>query len=700
MRILCVDDKEANRYLLETLLRGSGYEVVSATHGVEALEKLRDGPFDLIVSDILMPRMDGFQFCREVKKQPALASIPFVFYTATYTERKDEELGLSLGAVRFIIKPQEPERFLEIIGEVIGEQADSAQSPAASPPPDDDDFLIAYNQRLIHKLEAKIQQLETVSQSLRLALNDKEREMGERRRAEAETERRNRELALLNRVLEAASSGLTPDRLLELVSRELAHAFTLPHVLATLWNEEGTALAAAAESALPGLSAPIVPALIQIGGTPAQALLESQEPKLVENPRGDARVTALTAWMRCSDPVTWLIVPLVTEGKVLGHLFLSGSEPQAFSPEVTTLAFTVAGQAAKELAFARLHETQRRLTAALEQIPESVLVTDLRGSILYANPTFERTTGYTLAECRGRTPRFLKSGQHDDAFYSELWTRIAAGEIWRGRFVNRKRDGAVFTEDAVIAPIRDERGLVVSYLAVKRDITHDLILEEQYRQAQKMEAVGQMAGGVAHDFNNILTAVLMQLGFLLETPGLTVELRSGLEEIQESSQRAASLTRQLLLFSRQQVMQAKSVELNAILGGVVKMLRRVLGEHIQLRWEPCADPLWLHADPGMLEQVVMNLCLNARDAMPKGGPIAIEASACRVRANTPEGERSAEGDRFVRLSVAGRRLRDRRDHPPAAVRALLHYQGNRPRHRPGLGDRETHRRAASRVDRG
>src|SRR5687768_9043101 len=121
MRILSVDDKVENVYLLESMLHGFGYEVVSAHNGIEALQKLREGGIDLIITDILMPQMDGFELCHQVKHHPTFRDIPFIFYTATYTERKDEELGLRLGASRFIIKPVEPERFLAIIKEVTRE---------------------------------------------------------------------------------------------------------------------------------------------------------------------------------------------------------------------------------------------------------------------------------------------------------------------------------------------------------------------------------------------------------------------------------------------------------------------------------------------------------------------------------------------------------------------------------------------------
>jgi CheY-like chemotaxis protein len=186
MRILSVDDNEENLYMLESLLRSCGYEVVTAKNGVEALDKLRQQPFDLIISDILMPQMDGFQLCREIKKRDEWKRIPFIFYTATYTEKKDELLGLSLGASRFIIKPAQPEAFAAIIREVIREQK-AGRLPVPPPVVEEEEvYLKAYNERLVHKLEQKIEQLEGLSRKLQAELDEKNREIAERQRVEAE----------------------------------------------------------------------------------------------------------------------------------------------------------------------------------------------------------------------------------------------------------------------------------------------------------------------------------------------------------------------------------------------------------------------------------------------------------------------------------------------------------------------------------
>ena len=172
MRILIVDDIEENLYLLETLLKGSGYKVVTAKDGVEALSRLKEESIDMIVSDILMPRMDGFQLCRECKKDESLKKIPFMFYTATYTEKKDEDFALSLGAEKFIVKPVEPNVFLKILKEITEAHKKETLVATKEPIKEEEIYLTEYNKRLIKKLERKVLDLEKSEKRLRKTMED------------------------------------------------------------------------------------------------------------------------------------------------------------------------------------------------------------------------------------------------------------------------------------------------------------------------------------------------------------------------------------------------------------------------------------------------------------------------------------------------------------------------------------------------
>ncbi len=274
-----------------------------------------------------------------------------------------------------------------------------------------------------------------------------------------------------------------------------------------------------------------------------------------------------------------------------------------------------------------------RLAAAIAGAGETIVITDPDGTIQYVNPAFERVTGYSREEAVGKNPRLLKSGEQDEVFYRGLWGTITSGRVWRGRFVDRRKDGSLYTEDATISPVLDAVGRIVSYVAVKRDITEHLLLteekarlEDQLRQAQKVEALGRLAGGVAHDFNN-LTAIILGYGeMLLGQLSQENPLHKYVEQIVAAGRRSAALTRQLLAFSRKQTLQPEVLDLNALLRNLAKMLGRLIGEDIDLRFALAANLGRVKADPGQIEQAVTNLVVNARDAMPRGGRLTVETA--------------------------------------------------------------------------
>jgi PAS domain S-box-containing protein len=272
----------------------------------------------------------------------------------------------------------------------------------------------------------------------------------------------------------------------------------------------------------------------------------------------------------------------------------------------------------------RAQEAHARLSTAVEQSAESIVITDASGTIVYTNPAFERSTGYTSAEALGQNTRILKSGQQDAEFYRQMWAVLGRGEVWRGRIVNRKKDGTLFNETATISPVRDAAGNLVNYVAVKRDVTNEMLLEQQLLQAQKMEAIGRLAGGVAHDFNNLL-GVITGYGEIVHRRLPDQDpLKGKVEQILKAGERAAGLTRQLLAFGRKQVLQPKVLDLNSLVSNMQTMLPRVIGEDVELVTvlEPRLGSVM--ADPGQIDQVLMNLVVNARDAMPEGGRITIE----------------------------------------------------------------------------
>ncbi|NOU35383.1 MAG: PAS domain S-box protein [Kiritimatiellaceae bacterium] len=292
-----------------------------------------------------------------------------------------------------------------------------------------------------------------------------------------------------------------------------------------------------------------------------------------------------------------------------------------------------------------------RLSTAINQSPEAVVITGTDGTIQYANPAFERITGYSLEEAIGKNMRLIKSGQHDAGFYSSLWKTITAGNIWYGRFTNKKKNGELYTEEASISPVRDPSGEIGGYVAVKRDITGELAREEKFQQSQKMEAIGQLAGGVAHDFNNILQAIL---GFceILQTRMKTdtVEHRN-VNEIHKAALRAAELTRQLLAFSRKQPVDKKLFNLNSAVRDAEVLLDMLLGEKTRCVFDLAPDLQPVHADQGQITQIIMNLAINARDAMPAGGRLSIATENIAFDSQAAAGIPEAEAGTFACLSV-------------------------------------------------
>ena len=313
-------------------------------------------------------------------------------------------------------------------------------------------------------------------------------------------------------------------------------------------------------------------------------------------------------------------------------------------------AFHVAGWDITEQK--RVEASRDLLAKAVNQAQDVVLITDAGGTILYANPATERATGYPLAEIIGANPRKFKSGSHGAELYDSMWKTLLGGDPWAGRMINRRRDGQPYHVESRIFPMREESGAITHYVSVQQDITERLRLEAQLLQAQKMQALGQLAGGVAHDFNNLLQVISGWTMLLLEELPPGHAHRRGLDRVDEAVQRGSALTRQLLAMSRQNIMQPKDVDVNALLPRHMRMLGPLLGEQVELQVTPGKNLGRLHADPGMIEQVILNLSINARDAMPAGGKLVIDTSNeylgepfCRIHTWARPGS-------FVRISVS------------------------------------------------
>ncbi len=271
-------------------------------------------------------------------------------------------------------------------------------------------------------------------------------------------------------------------------------------------------------------------------------------------------------------------------------------------------------------------EERDRLASVVEQMAEATIVFDPEQRFVYVNPAWERLTGYSAAEVLGQHLRLLQSGEHDTEFFRAMFDRLDAGGTWSGHITNRRKDGSLFTEETTVTPIRDGDGRLLYFVAVSQDVAERRSLELQLRQSQKMEAIGRLAGGIAHDFNNLLTVILGQ-GEMLEGH-ITGDsgARRHAEAIRAAAERASRLTRQLLAFGRRQQMSVRALDLRELIDSVAGLLRRLIGEDITLRVVHGAMLGGVCADPVQIEQVLMNLAVNARDAMPDGGTVTIETT--------------------------------------------------------------------------
>ena len=269
-------------------------------------------------------------------------------------------------------------------------------------------------------------------------------------------------------------------------------------------------------------------------------------------------------------------------------------------------------------------ESLRKLSRAVEQSADTVVITNRDGIIEYVNPAFETLTGYLREELIGKTTQILKSDLQDVEVYKELWDTVLSGHIYRSIVINRKKNGKLYSVEENISPVRDAEGRITHFISNGRDLTERLRLEAQLLQSQKMDAIGRLAGGVAHDFNNLLTIITSYSELALDEVAACGSMERKLQEILSAARRAAQLTRQLLAFSRKQPQALRVVDFNKLVSDIVGTLPRLIGEDIKLTLLPGDGLGQVRIDPVQLEQILMNLAANGRDAMPQGGQITIE----------------------------------------------------------------------------
>ncbi len=401
-----------------------------------------------------------------------------------------------------------------------------------------------------------------------------------------------------------------------------------------------------------------------VAGSPLEAIVRGREPARIKQSAerrrwsrelfGDDRTTSLMG------------APLASATRVYGWLLLRNKHgADAFTDSDLAVVSAIATQGAIAYENARLFEDLRRQSAVLRDEQErtrfamaaahmGVWDIDLVTKGVTWSDTLAPVFGLTPAQAPATLDNFLQLIHLDDrpSFNEHLRLAIAEQKEFTIEFRVIWPDGSHRWVAGRARVAYDETRRPVHLLGVAMDVHHEKQLEQQFRSAQKMEAIGQLAGGIAHDFNNMLTAVLGNANLVLDDLDANSPLRPDLEEIVKAAERAAALTRQLLAFGRKQVLQPVSVDLNASVRDLMQMLRRVIGEHIELTTvgDPQLSPI--RADPTQIEQVVMNLVVNARDAMPTGGRLSIETANVKLDQDYAAGHLSVRPGRYVMLAVS------------------------------------------------
>jgi PAS domain S-box-containing protein len=355
---------------------------------------------------------------------------------------------------------------------------------------------------------------------------------------------------------------------------------------------------------------------------------------------------------------SFISLPLKQGGVTVGAFTVYANVPRFFSAIVTESLIEVAADVSFALdLFERnrqreVERQQLRLqNSALEAAANAIVITDRAGLVQWANDAFTRLSGYKREEAVGHTLRMLKSGVHRPEFYRDLWASVLAGSVWQGSLTNRRKDGTLYEEEMTVTPVRSESGAITHFIAIKQDVTERKQLEQQFLRAQRMQSVGLLAGGLAHDLNNVLAPVLMALPLL--RMGLKPEERDHLiGTLEQSVRRGAGIVRQVLTFARGVEVQRTSVQVRHLIREVVRIAEETFPRDIHIR-SSVPPELWAFlGDPTQIHQVLLNLAVNARDAMPDGGQLTVSAGNLELRGPRQFLGFAIPPGRYVRVTVA------------------------------------------------
>jgi two-component system cell cycle sensor histidine kinase/response regulator CckA len=281
-----------------------------------------------------------------------------------------------------------------------------------------------------------------------------------------------------------------------------------------------------------------------------------------------------------------------------------------------------------------------------------VAITDQRGLITYVNDKFCQISKYSREDLIGQDHRIINSNYHPKEFIRELWTTIANGKTWRGELRNQAKDGSIYWVDTTIVPFLNNQGKPYQYIAIRYDITEKRLTEQQLLRAQRMESIGTLAGGIAHDLNNILAPVLMSIEMLQMKFADDEETNRWLEIIRESATRGTDLIKQVLTFGRGAEGKHIPVQIKHIVKDLIAVLKETLPRNVTVKQNLASDLGVVSGDPTQIHQILMNLCINARDAMPAGGNLTIDAKNIFLDENFTRTHLEAKTGNYTLVSVA------------------------------------------------
>ncbi len=616
-RILVVEDSRTQAEALRLLLEEAGHQAQVAPNGETALDLVRKGTYDLVISDITMPGISGYEVCRQVKTVLRRRDLPVLLLTAL-SDPMDIVQGLESGADSCVTKPYEPAQLLARIDHILKNRQLRQSAPSR----------LGVNVTFLGSTFTINSEKEQILDLLISTFEDAVIQNRQLRQREEELQAAKVQLSRY--------AGTLEERLRSILE-------SVPDVLFSV-STDGSRFhyVSPASTAVLGFSPERLAEDIRLWSAsihPDDQRRVSDEFQLVVSSRTTS--TMEYRYLHPDGRTRWISVTLIPAFDDRGVSI----------QRVDGLARDVTRRMEDEVA---IRQQKEFLSKVIDTSPDLIWVKDWEGRFVLANEAVANLYGTTADELLGKTETDLNSDP-DEAVKAlaadrEVMTTLQPQTVAEQRVT--LADGGVRWLQSVRVPLSSPEGTSRQVLGVASDISERKMLEQQVRLAQKLEAVGTLAGGVAHDFNNVLAAIRASVDLTLLMLEADNPVRAELQEIGGMVDRGATLTRQLLAFGRRQVLEAQPLDLTALTGTTLKMLERIIGADVRITMKPAGEPCTVLADPGQLEQVLMNLCVNSRDAMPEGGELALHTQRLAVDQEFCTLHPWARPGEFVCLTVA------------------------------------------------